>query len=70
MASNTQIVIEVIALIIVMVVLYKQAKALFLKDINGFTITKDRNLYTVKKDNKAIAQFVYKRSAQEYCRTH
>jgi hypothetical protein len=70
MASNTQIVLEIIVLVVVMVVLWKQVKTLFLKEINGYTIHKVNSLFEVRKGKKVFAQFVYERSAIEYCNTH
>jgi hypothetical protein len=70
MANNTQILIECIALIAVTWGLYKQVKVLFPKRLNGYTIIKESSLFTVYKDSKAHAQFIYKRSAIEYCKAN
>lgn len=70
MASNTQIVIEIIAMVVLIFALRSQVKALFLKEVNGYTIRKEKGLYTVYKSNIAKAQFIYERSAIEYCKTH
>ena len=70
MASNTQILLECIALVVVIWMLKNQVKALFLKEINGYTIHKVNGFYEVRKEKKVYAQFIYKQSAIDYCNTH